>query len=240
MLAVPSTLILASWNAVPGDSTYKLKVGLEKTMLGVAPSQNLKSTLEIKYTERRFDEVQKVLSTDSNYIGESLDNFNNQLIVSQNSVKQIASAEKKYIQTQNLINTLETVSQKIEQEEQILKPSPTKSTQLIKPTNTPFISKIETVAPQEIITVMPTKTPPTPSQSPSPTLIPTDIPGNPPSNSDIAEELKKTKEKVKKVIEELKQSQGRENHNDNSKSNNSESNKPNKSNPDNPTKRDRN
>ena len=223
MLAVPSTLILASWNAIPGDSTYNLKVGLEKVILGVAPSPNLKSTLEIKYTERRFDEVEKVLSTNNNYINESLTNFNNQLVVSQNSIKQIASAEQKSVQTQNLINTLETVSQKIEQEEQILKPSPT---------NTPFISKVETVAPQKIVTVIPTKIPPTP--------ISTDVPANPPSNSDIPEKLKKTKEKVKKAIEELKQSQDQEDHNNNSGSNNSEPNKSNKSEPNNPTKRNRN
>jgi archaellum component FlaG (FlaF/FlaG flagellin family) len=50
ILFVPAILILASWNAVPGDSTYSIKVGLEKAILGVTPSDNLKTALEIKFT----------------------------------------------------------------------------------------------------------------------------------------------------------------------------------------------
>ncbi|MDD2224689.1 MAG: hypothetical protein PHP97_00805 [Candidatus Shapirobacteria bacterium] len=93
ILTIPTTLMLISWNAVPGDSTYKIKTGLEQVILGAAPSSNLKSTLQIKYTEKRFTEVQKVIST--SHASESLDNFNNQLIASENSVKEIKNTEEK-------------------------------------------------------------------------------------------------------------------------------------------------
>jgi len=210
IFAIPTSLILISWDAAPGDSTYNLKVGLEKAILGAAPSSNLKSTLQIKYTERRFNEVQKVIST--SHASESLNNFDNQLIASVNSIKEIKSVEEKSIQAQNLISTLEKVSQKIEQEEQILQPSRTIPTVTSRPLPT---------SPPQIVdspgTPVPTQIPPvaTPTQISNP--IPVDIPG----------QLDDTKEKIRKAIEGLKKSQNNQNegnHNNiNTNTNNSRS-----------------
>lgn len=198
ILAIPSALIIISWNAIPGDSNYGLKVGLEKVLLGVAPSDNLKATLQIKYTERRFDEVEKVISTD--YAHQSLESFNSQLIASKDSVQKIENTEEKSVQTQSLITTLEKVSQKIDQKEQIT----------ITPIKTVIPTKIITptriITPTKIITAVPTQIPPTSA----PTIIPTIVSDTPSIQPDISQELDETKEKIKEVIEELKKSQNQE------------------------------
>ena len=244
ILTIPTTLMLVSWNAVPGDSTYKIKVGLEQVILGAAPSPNLKSTLQIKYTEKRFNEVQKVLST--SHASESLDNFNNQLIASENSVKEIKNTEEKKIQTQNLIKTLEDVSQKIEQESQsystptvVVTPNPTNVPTAPIPT---IYNKVEINTPTRIITNIPIQTSQTTTSKntsntsttsvPSPTkvvtIIPTKLPPtatptdtlNKKSDPNIPDKLEKTKEKINETIKELKKSQEQEQNKDNDKTSN--------------------
>jgi hypothetical protein len=133
-LAVPTTLILISWDAVPGDSTYAIKTNMEQAVLAMALSTSSKSNLQIKYTERRFDEVEKVLSQNSDYVDESLTNFNQQLIVSKNSLDQIENLNDQEIQTQKLIDTLQVVSQKIQQQKQVA------STSLSQPQSPPQIN----------------------------------------------------------------------------------------------------
>lgn len=206
ILAIPSILILVSWNAVPGDSTYKIKIVLEQILLGVTPTANAKSTLQIKYTQKRIDEVQKVITT--SHANESLSNLTDQVVASENSVKDIKNVEEKKIQTQNLIDTLENVSQKIEQ---------TKQSTSIENSST----STPTPIPTKIPTIISTPTLVT-NLSPSPTFIPTSTPTQIPtktiiitptqssniySDQNISEKLDKTNEKIKETIEKLKKSQ---------------------------------
>lgn len=223
-LSIPTTLILASWNAVPGDSTYKLKVGLEQAMLGVAPSENIKNTLQIKYTERRFDEVEKVLGT--SYASESLNNFNNQLITTKNSVQEMENIEEKSIQAQVLISTLEEVFQRIEEEKSVIQTDNTAS-KVLKPTltpspiSTPYPTSIPVISikvektnvPAKVVTSIPTKIP-----SPIPTSITTNL-SKPVLSPDISHELDETQKIIKEVIIELKQSQNQENNRNTNKKN---------------------
>lgn len=211
-LAIPTTLILASWNATPGDSTYKLKVGLEQVMLGVALSDNMKSTLQIKYTERRFDEVEKVLHT--SHASESLNNFNNQLIASRNSVQKLENLEEKSVQTQNLINTLEEFSQKIEQEKPIYQTKKTTS-KILKPlpTLSPYPTSISVTNNNEIKINSPSRIP-TSISTPIPVVS---NPTDPSPSQDISSELDKTHQKIQEVISELKKSQRQEKNNDHNK-----------------------
>lgn len=256
LLAVPTTLILVSWNAVPGDSTYKIKIGLEQLLLNIVPSADAKSSLNIKYTERRFTEVEKVLSTSSNnsanpenstvYASESLNNLNDQVVVSGNSVQEIKNVEEKKIQTEKLIKTLETVSQKIEQKQQQSSVSNSTSTQISTPistqvptkipTATPTIIPTQTVAiitneplistPTLIPTLVPTKTP---TSTPVPTVIPTKTvtatsaqSTNTVYSQNISDELEKTNKKIKETIIELKKSQEQEKDNINNKNDNNQ------------------
>jgi len=211
LLAAPTTLILVSWNAVPGDSTYKIKTGLEQVILGATPSSNLKSSLQTKYTKKRFDEVQKVL--DTSHASESLNNFNDQLVASENSVKEIKDVEEKKNQTQKLISTLENISQEIEQKEQTFQTNQIASTSqnTINNTNTTravtITSAIATIkptinnTPTGVITIKPTQS--------SPATIS--------SSSDIPSQLSKTKEKIDETIKELKKSQEQEQNNNKDK-----------------------
>ena len=213
ILFVPATLILASWNAVPGDSIYSVKVGLEKTILGITPSDNLKTTLEIKYTERRFSEVEKIISSNTNKqeenLNESLANLTNQAIASKNSLQKIQNSEEKTIQTENLIATLESISVKIEEKKQTsdtnINPTkvPTKIPTKI-PTNTPEVAK-----PSIIIQ-------PTTTDKPSSTFtpIPTSIENNKPINPPDLEDTQKT---IDEIIDELKSESSIQSNPDNKK-----------------------
>lgn len=209
ILFVPATLILASWNAVPGDSVYSVKVGLEKAILGITPSDNLKTTLEIKYTERRFSEVEKIISTNTSKqdknLNESLVNLTNQAIASKNSLQKIQNSNEKIAQTENLISTLESISSKIEEKKQASNTTsvPTKIPTKIPtkvPTNTPVVTNIKS---SPIITDKPSST-----LTPISTLIPTVIPTsteniqpiiNPPNLGD-------TQEIIIGLIDDLKKS----------------------------------
>lgn len=164
IFAIPSTLILVSWNAVPGGFAYGIKIGLEQVALGVMVSPNLKSALQIKYTQRRFDEVQKVLPTDQ--AGESLNNLNHQIIAAKDTIGEIKSPQEKDIQTQSLINTLESVSQKIDQEKAATQPPQASPTTVINKQNNNRNINISNVvvqiSPINTPTAIPTTSNPTP------------------------------------------------------------------------------
>lgn len=172
-LAVPTTLILVSWDAVPGDSTYAIKTNMEQAVLAMALSASSKSNLQIKYTERRFDEVEKVLSQNSNYVDESLTNFNQQLVASKNSLNQIENFDDQEIQTQKLIDTLQVVSQKIQQQKQIASTSLSQSRPQSQPQSQPQPQSPSQVN-QPASNYRPTLPPSTGNVSyrPSPTLTP--------------------------------------------------------------------
>lgn len=220
ILFVPAILILASWNAVPGDSTYSIKVGLEKAILGVTPSDNLKTALEIKYTERRFTEVEKIISNNNinfsingsqnKYLDESLNNLTKQAIASKNSLQKIQNSDEKIAQTESLISTLESISSKIEEKKQTSNTTstptkiPTKVPTKIPtkiPTNTPVVIKPDTISQP----ITPDKPSPTFTPTPISTLIPTSIPtpvedDNPTNPPD----LDGTQEIIDGIIDELR------------------------------------
>ena len=119
-LSIPTTAILASNNAVPGDRMYPVKITIEKIASKLSsPSYQAHSDLEIQLIQRRIAENQKLLIANGSTEGLKL-------LVSQ------AEAATEYIinsnvkpktktQTvQKLINTLEETHQILEQEKQNL------------------------------------------------------------------------------------------------------------------------
>jgi len=209
ILFIPVTLILASWNAVPGDSIYSVKVGLEKAILGITPSDNLKTTLEIRYTERRFSEVEKIISSNTNKqdenLNESLTNLTNQAIASKNSLQKSQNIEEKTVQKEALIATLESISVKIEEKKQIsnTNPNPTKVPTKIPtktPTNTPEVVKPNVTSQPIIINKS------SPTLTPIPTLIPTAVPTQSEDIQPIISppDLDDTQEIIDEIIDELK------------------------------------
>lgn len=114
-LMAPSGMALASWNAVPGDSTYGMKIALEKALLLVlSPSNQLQSTTNLKLTERRMGEVSRVLS--GSHAKESLDNLTMQIAQTRESLVGIGDDQAKRAAIENYILTLQTVQAQLEKE----------------------------------------------------------------------------------------------------------------------------
>src|SRR3990170_1229687 len=70
MFAVPTVLIVASWNSLPGSGMYRVKLGLEQALLlVVSPSYATRGALQVKYTERRFAESTRLLADQASIEG---------------------------------------------------------------------------------------------------------------------------------------------------------------------------
>lgn len=67
--AVPTILILISWNAIPGDRLYPLKTGLEDVVLTLFSGTPLVPKVSMSFTERRFTEASKLLDEKGSSVG---------------------------------------------------------------------------------------------------------------------------------------------------------------------------
>lgn len=72
MLAVPTTLILISWNAIPGDGLYPLKSGLENIVMAAVSGTSLAPKVSMKFTDRRIGEATKLLDQKGSTVGYDL------------------------------------------------------------------------------------------------------------------------------------------------------------------------
>lgn len=130
----PSVMIVASWNALPGDSIYGVKLALEKTALALAsPSYATAGTLQIKYTERRYAEAKQLLASKQSiqglpYLEQQIAETKKAIEKAPNKEAQVALA-KQYITTLSTVSTdLETQKQSITQSSQPLTSVPTRPT----------------------------------------------------------------------------------------------------------------
>jgi prephenate dehydrogenase len=71
-LAIPTILILASWNALPGDFLYPVKTGLEDIVLSLTMHTPFASAFSMKFTDRRFSEATRLLAKKGSTIGYGL------------------------------------------------------------------------------------------------------------------------------------------------------------------------
>ena len=67
--SVPVLLILTSWNALPGQKLYNVKTSLEDLVLLLTAKTPLSSRLSVSFTERRFSEADKLLSSEGSIVG---------------------------------------------------------------------------------------------------------------------------------------------------------------------------
>lgn len=108
-LITPSSMALASWNAVPGDYTYSWKLSLERVLLlFLSPSNKLQSSTQIKIAERRYSEFEQVL--DSEYAIESLNSLNKQLETTSADIQKINQVESREEVTNQYIESLKKMS----------------------------------------------------------------------------------------------------------------------------------
>lgn len=72
VLAIPTLLILISWNAIPGDRLYALKTGLEDVVIVVFSGTPLVPEVSMQFTDRRFNEATALLSKKGSTVGYEL------------------------------------------------------------------------------------------------------------------------------------------------------------------------
>lgn len=126
-LSIPTTAILASNNAVPGDKMYPVKTTIEKIASKLSsPSYQAHSDLEIQLIQRRIEENQKLLLAKGSTEGLKL------LIAQAEAATEyiLKSNVKSKIKTQTiqkLITTLQETQQILEQEKENLASNNTNS-----------------------------------------------------------------------------------------------------------------
>lgn len=112
-LSLPATVILASWNSLPGSPLYPVKRGLEKTALALLPNNFFEVQLRLKLIDRRTQEVASPLIQAANQ------NQAFSEIVTEAQAAQLAAANLKPEQqvqaTAKLITTLNQVNQSLEE-----------------------------------------------------------------------------------------------------------------------------
>lgn len=120
-LLIPMGLILASWNALPGDSIYPIKTGLEKVALKLAGETLLERRLEVKYTERRFTEAEKLLIQQHSTRGFAQ-------LLSQVQIAKEKTVKAQDVKTkQKLVANLTEFNQKLEERKEEMASAPTTS-----------------------------------------------------------------------------------------------------------------
>lgn len=200
LLAIPTSLIIASWNALPGNQMYPVKIQLERIAVRLMGETALARQLEVKYTERRFSEADKLLAQEHSTIGFAL------------VTAQAKTAKEKVIQAQDaktketLVNSLIVFNQKLEEKKAEVKSQASTSTIAsttppYSPTPTPVPTSsapMPKISPAQA--TLPTSTPkivtPTPTPIPAPTTQ---------EPEEIIDDIEETQEDIEEIIEELEE-----------------------------------
>ncbi len=119
----PSVMVVASWNALPGDNLYGVKLALERTALTLAsPSYATAGTLHIKYTERRYAEARQLLASKQSIRG--LPYLEQQIAETKKAIENAPSQETQVALAKQYINTLTTVSNELEEQKTAITTTP--------------------------------------------------------------------------------------------------------------------
>lgn len=198
LLFPPAALALISNNAVPGDSTYPIKRGLEEVIVRVASIHPTTETwFSIERSGRRFEESKILLTAGKSEANTSLDELVSQteavskeIAKIQDPVKKQELKDKLSTEIKKYDEGLEKIQQQIAQSSQAQQPSVV-STPV--PSTVPSYTTPIFVTPTSRSTPRPTATPratphatprpsptpqvtPTPAPTPAPTPIPTPVP----------------------------------------------------------------
>lgn len=224
-LITPSSMALASWNAVPGDATYPWKLSLEKFLLMfMSPSSKLQSTTQVKITERRFSELEQTLNGE--YAFESLDNLEKQLETTTSNIQKINKQETQNQVKEQYIASLKKMSASLdEQKSQVVvskAPAVTqKNTNTKKPSSnnstgqTTNNNQNNNNTNNNSNTTNPTSAPSSVPTTPTPTITP-------PSNEELIEEIEETQEKIEEAIVKVEAASTTTNTNNNKQNNDDE------------------
>lgn len=119
LLLGPSMMIVASWNALPGDALYGTKIALERTALAIArPSYTTGTVLQMKLTERRYAEAKQLLASKQSIQG--LPYFQQQLAETKKAIEKAPDKQTQVALATQYINTLSTVANELEAQKQTI------------------------------------------------------------------------------------------------------------------------
>lgn len=186
IFAIPSFLILVSWNALPGERLYGVKTGLEDVALAVTIRTPIASAFSLSFTERRFDEANRLLSKKGSTVGYTL------LVAEARETQTIIVDQQDSQRAQELITKIEEYQARIEEKKLAIAAQPT----AILPPQ------------EEVVTTVPTPTPTAQAQTTAPevsevkTPVPSPTPA--PSAEVVIEDLEETNQELEQIKEELK------------------------------------
>lgn len=207
LLFPPATLALISNNAVPGDTTYPIKRGLEDIIYAVASlNPTTRAWFSAARSDRRFKEFSTLIAQ-----GKSASDTLNELVAQ----TQIAAEELKKvddpIKKQELISQLSQSIDKYSQKLEEVVATPTPTTTPIPPVVSPpsdVTIPSPTAPPGSILTPQPSETlrpaPPSPTQAPSSPQAPVDQK----DLDDAKEKLDDIKDKLDKEKKKSHQEKG--------------------------------
>ncbi|MBU0572232.1 hypothetical protein KKH23_01005 [Patescibacteria group bacterium] len=70
--SIPSVLILASWNALPGTGLYSVKSSFEDVALALTANTPIATAFSVNFTDRRYSEAVRLLDKEGSTVGYQL------------------------------------------------------------------------------------------------------------------------------------------------------------------------
>lgn len=204
---VPSTFIVASWNSLPDDSLYSVKLAMEKSLLVlVSPSYLAKGTLEMKYTERRFNETKRLLASKQSV--EGLPYLNAQVASTKAVIEQAPDTKVQAQLAKNYIITLTSVSSQLEEQKRSLATSPVPSSASVTPTGKASVANLLPTTPKTPPPAAAAGSKPLAPTPPLPTAAATNAPpasATGPATPVAVTEITQTQEAIAVAISDLRQ-----------------------------------
>ncbi len=205
LFAVPSVMIVASWNSLPGDQLYGMKLSMEQALLVLAsPSYSAKGSLQVKYTERRFSEAKRLLADKASV--EGLVYLGNQVDTTKTVIVQAPNAKTQKELAHAYIATLNTVATQLEQQRHVAAASPASPPQVAPRTssvgitqNSPRVAAPTVPAARNTPGTRPTQA--TVSRPAQPTLTATSASAA--TQAEVVAEIAHTEEKIQETIKEM-------------------------------------
>lgn len=184
IFSIPTILIMASWNSLPGDPLYQVKRELEHGLLFVAPTYAAKGNLQMKYTQRRYLEAKRLL--DEKQSSDGLQYLNRQVNKTREAILSGSNSRARQKLAYSYIDTLSTLHTELEVQK---------------------IAHGGSQIPAAITKATVSKKPsPRPSVTPSPTPVyqtPPPQPEEPESDETIVDEINETQQEIEETIGEL-------------------------------------
>lgn len=118
LFLIPSSLVVASWNSLPGSHLYRVKLFAEDAIVVLALSKEAKSELHVAYADRRLaDATQMLVQSES---ADGLEYFRKQMEDAKLALAQAPDGSSKEELRTKYLAALQNASHQLEQQKQII------------------------------------------------------------------------------------------------------------------------